>query len=50
VTGYTLTLAGLLLFAGALGDKYDRKKIFLTGVCGSPSHRSCAPWPRTRPS
>ena len=32
VTGYTLTLAGLLLFAGALGDKYGRKKIFLAGV------------------
>ena len=32
VTSYTLTLAGLLLFAGALGDKYGRKKIFLTGV------------------
>ena len=32
VTAYTLTLAGLLLFAGALGDKYGRKRIFLTGV------------------
>ncbi|HET9895819.1 MAG TPA: MFS transporter [Streptosporangiaceae bacterium] len=32
VTAYTLTLAGLLLFAGALGDKYGRKKIFLIGV------------------
>ena len=32
VTSYTLTLAGLLLFAGALGDKYGRKRIFLTGV------------------
>ena len=32
VTAYTLTLAGLLLFAGALGDKYGRKKIFLAGV------------------
>ncbi len=32
VTAYTLTLAGLLLFAGALGDKYGRKRIFLAGV------------------
>jgi EmrB/QacA subfamily drug resistance transporter len=32
VTAYTLTLAGLLLFAGALGDKYGRKRIFLIGV------------------
>ncbi len=31
-TSYTLTLAGLLLFAGALGDRYGRKKIFVTGV------------------
>ncbi len=31
-TAYTLTLAGLLLFAGALGDKYGRKRIFLIGV------------------
>jgi EmrB/QacA subfamily drug resistance transporter len=32
VTGYTLTLAGLLLMAGALGDKYGRKKWFVIGV------------------
>ncbi|HEY7145072.1 MAG TPA: DHA2 family efflux MFS transporter permease subunit, partial [Streptosporangiaceae bacterium] len=32
VTAYTLTLAGLLLFAGALGDRYGRKRIFLFGV------------------
>jgi EmrB/QacA subfamily drug resistance transporter len=32
VTGYTLTLAGLLLMAGALGDKYGRKKVFVIGV------------------
>ena len=32
VTAYTMTLAGLLLLAGALGDKYGRKKVFLIGV------------------
>jgi EmrB/QacA subfamily drug resistance transporter len=32
VTAYTLTLAGLLLFAGALGDRYGRKRIFIIGV------------------
>jgi EmrB/QacA subfamily drug resistance transporter len=32
VTAYTLTLAGLLLFAGALGDKYGRKRVFIWGV------------------
>jgi EmrB/QacA subfamily drug resistance transporter len=32
VTAYTLTLAGLLLYAGGLGDKYGRKRIFLAGV------------------
>ena len=32
VTAYTLALAGLLLFARALGDRYGRKRIFLAGV------------------
>jgi EmrB/QacA subfamily drug resistance transporter len=32
VTGYLLTLAGLLLLAGALGDRYGRKRVFLIGV------------------
>jgi len=32
VTAYTLTLAGLLLLAGALGDRYGRKRVFTVGV------------------
>ena len=32
VTGYMLTLAGLLLLGGALGDRYGRKKVFIVGV------------------
>jgi len=32
VTAYTLTLAGLLLFAGTLGDRYGRRRMFLVGV------------------
>jgi EmrB/QacA subfamily drug resistance transporter len=32
VTAYTLTLAGLLLLAGALGDKYGRKRVFVIGI------------------
>jgi EmrB/QacA subfamily drug resistance transporter len=30
--GYLLTLAGLLLLGGALGDRYGRKRVFLVGV------------------
>src|SRR5256714_1328001 len=32
VTAYTLTLAGLLLVAGALGDRYGRRRVFVVGV------------------
>src|SRR4051812_24023362 len=32
VTGYTLTLAGLLLVGGSLGDRYGRRRIFVAGV------------------
>ena len=32
VTAYTLTLAGFLLVAGALGDRYGRRRVFIIGV------------------
>src|SRR6266508_4140460 len=32
VNAYTLTLAGLLLFAGSLGDRYGRRRLFVVGV------------------
>ena len=32
VTGYTLTLASLLLLGGSLGDRYGRKRVFVLGV------------------
>ena len=32
VTGYTLSLASLILLSGGLGDRYGRRRIFLTGV------------------
>jgi EmrB/QacA subfamily drug resistance transporter len=32
VTGYTLTLAALLLLGGALGDRYGRRRVFQIGV------------------
>jgi EmrB/QacA subfamily drug resistance transporter len=32
VTGYTLTLAALLLLGGSLGDHYGRRRIFSVGV------------------
>ncbi|MGO9964210.1 MAG: DHA2 family efflux MFS transporter permease subunit [Acidimicrobiales bacterium] len=32
VTGYTLTLAALLLLGGSLGDRYGRRRVFCAGV------------------
>ena len=33
LSGYTLTLAGLILLGGSLGDRYGRRKVFVIGVC-----------------
>lgn len=55
VTAYTLTLAGLILIAGALGDRYGRKRVFLvgviwfavaSGVCGLAPGASVLIWAR----
>src|SRR4051794_38614600 len=32
ITAYMLTLAGLLLFGGALGDRFGRRRIFVLGT------------------
>src|SRR3954471_9709963 len=32
INAYTLTLAGLLLLGGSLGDRLGRRRIFLVGV------------------
>src|ERR1700759_4630146 len=34
VTGYTLSLAALILLSGALGDHFGRRRVFLIGVIG----------------
>src|ERR1700746_3771302 len=32
VNAYTLTLAGLILLGGSLGDRYGQRRVFVTGV------------------
>src|SRR5215475_13583593 len=32
ITGYTLSLAGLILLGGSLGDRVGRRRVFLIGV------------------
>ena len=36
---YAITLAGFLLLMGRAGDIYGQKKIFVSGISPSPSHR-----------
>lgn len=33
LNAYLLTLAGLILLGGSLGDRYGRRRIFVLGVC-----------------
>ena len=39
ITGYTLTLAALILLGGSLGDRFGRRRVFVIGTCGSASPR-----------
>jgi EmrB/QacA subfamily drug resistance transporter len=34
ITGYTLSVASLILLAGGLGDRYGRRRMFLIGISG----------------
>jgi MFS family permease len=42
VTACTLTLAGLILLGGALGDRLGRRRIFMLGVGWFARRRRCA--------
>ena len=46
VTGYTLTLASLILLGGSLGDRYGRRRVFVVGaawVAGTSALCAAAP-------
>jgi MFS family permease len=49
VDSYTVVFAGLLLFAGALGDRFGRRGLLIGGCpCSAPQRRSpCSPVTRT---
>ena len=42
ITAYTLSFASLLLPAGALADRFGRKRMLMTGLACSPWRRSSA--------
>src|SRR6202034_2587489 len=56
VTGYTLTLASLILLAGSLSDRWGRRRVFLVGLgwvtlasvlCAGAARWPASPrWPR----
>ena len=48
VSGYTLTLAALLLLGGSLGDRYGRRRVFCIGIVWfTLSSAACAAAPDT---
>ena len=47
MTAYTLTLAGLLLVAGALGDQLGRRRVLTVGVIWFAA-RALQGWPAAR--
>src|SRR5579875_3705555 len=50
VNAYTLTLAGLLLLGGSLGDRLGRRRIFVLGVVWFTAASAVARSRRTPPS
>ena len=47
VNAYMVTLAGLILLGGALGDRFGRRRTSSWAWCGSPPPPSCAGSPPT---
>lgn len=51
INGYTLTFAAFLLTAGAMGDRYDPKQIFMAGFAlFAVTSLACGAAPRWSPS